>query len=83
MTNETTPGALGSNAELGDATKAHPPIAFWANLLISHIWGAACYLHPGWVAGTAWALFLALAGLILYEPQITAYLERRAGNESA
>jgi hypothetical protein len=63
---------------------AHPKYdrrALWGNLLIAHIWGAACYVRPGWFPAAVTLVSFLMAALILYGDKITATIAARADDE--
>ena len=65
---------------LGAADTKRDRMAFWGNLLIAHTWGAACWVRPGWFPAAMALVSIVIAGLILYEDEITA---ARANDEHA
>ena len=83
MNTKATPGALGSTDQLGAAAPKRDNVALWGNLLMVHVWGAACWVRPGWFPAAAALVSILIAGLILYEDQIKKAIELRAERESA
>jgi hypothetical protein len=83
MSNFDQPLGLGCSEGLGAAVPKRDRLALWGNLLMAHTWGAACWVRPGWVPAALALVSILIAGLILYEDQITKALELRAERESA
>ena len=77
------PLGLASNEGLGAGPPKRDVVALWGNLLMVHVWGAACWVRPGWFPAAAALVSILIAGLILYEDQITKAIELRAERESA
>jgi hypothetical protein len=77
MSNETKKDADVGRLEHGVRRSApkRDSAAMWANLLVAHAWGAACYVRPGWFPTAVSLVSILIAGLILYEDQITKALE--------
>ena len=44
--------------------------AAWWHLLLAHLWGAACWVRPGWFPATIALVSVLLAGLALYRDRL-------------
>ena len=79
------PGRLASplTEQLGAAVPKRDKTALWGNLLMAHVWGAACWVRPGWFPAAIALVSIILAALIIYEEQITRAIEMRAEREKA
>lgn len=68
---------------LGAAAPKHDRADLWGNLLMAHVWGAACWVRPGWLPAAVALVWIIKAALSLYKEQNTRAIELRDERESA
>lgn len=52
--------------------------AFWSNLVIAHVWGAAVWIKPGWFPASVALISFVMATLILRQEHAEKLREKRA-----